>query len=55
MRVDVGGNIDRLAVRAAAAPAKYDPDVFQIVRDEMAAGTTSDSTSCAKGLLWLKR
>lgn len=55
MRIDVGGNVDRLAARAAADPARYDPDVFQMARDEAAAGKSAESASCAKGLLWLKR
>lgn len=53
--MDVGGNIDRLAARAATNPAKYDSDLFQIVRDEVAEGTHTGSSSCTKGLLWLKR
>lgn len=55
VRSDVGGNIDRLAGRAATNPAAYEPDIFQIVRDEVAEGTHGGSSSCTKGLLWLKR
>jgi len=55
VRIDVGGNVDRLAARAAADPARYDPDVFQMVRDEAVAGTRAESASCAEVLLWLKR
>ena len=55
VKSDVGGNIDRLATRAATNPVAYEPDVFQIVRDEVAAGTQGGSSSCTKGLLWLKR
>ncbi|PSC73205.1 pleckstrin homology domain-containing family A member 8-like [Micractinium conductrix] len=52
---DVGGNIDRVAARAAAKPAEYEADVFAMVRDDVAAGTHTISTSVTKGLLWLKR
>lgn len=55
VKKDVGGNIDRLAARAATNPAAYDPDVFQMVRDDVAVGTHTGSNSVTKGLLWLKR
>ncbi len=55
VKSDVGGNIDRLATRAATQPQRYDPDIFQIVRDEVAEGAQGGSSSCTKGLLWLKR
>jgi hypothetical protein len=55
VRIDVGGNVDRLAARAATDPARFNADVFQIVKDEVVAGSQADSTSCTKGLLWLKR
>jgi hypothetical protein len=52
---DVGGNIDRLAACAATKPAAYEPDAFQMVLDDVAAGTHTASSSVTKGLLWLKR
>ena len=55
VRHDVGGNIERLATCAATKPAEYEADVFQMVRDDVAAGTHTASTSVTKGLLWLKR
>ncbi|GAB4818195.1 hypothetical protein N2152v2_005241 [Parachlorella kessleri] len=55
VKSDVGGNIDRLATRAATNPAAYEPDIFQMVRDDVAAGSHMGSSSVTKGLLWLKR
>jgi hypothetical protein len=55
VRSDVGGNIDRLSAAAAIKPEVYAHDIFQIVRDEVASGTQGGSSSCTKGLLWLKR
>lgn len=55
VKSDVGGNIDRLATRAATSPTAYDLDIFQILRDEVAQGSNTSSSSCTKGLLWLKR
>lgn len=55
VRSDVGGNIKRLATRAATDPAKYQPNVFAMVTGEVAAGEAGGSSSCTKGLLWLKR
>lgn len=52
---DVGGNIDRLASCAATKPEVYQADAFQMVRDDVAAGTHTGSSSVTKGLLWLKR
>jgi Glycolipid transfer protein (GLTP) len=52
---DVGGNVDRLAAQAATNPGRYDSNVFTIVEDEVLAGKQSGSSSCTKGLLWLKR
>jgi Ca2+:H+ antiporter len=52
---DVGGNIDRLATCAATKPDEYQADVFAMVRDDVAAGTNTGSSSVMKGLLWLKR
>lgn len=52
---DVGGNIDRLAACAATKTDAYLPDVFQMVRDDVAAGTHTGGSSVTKGLLWLKR
>jgi len=55
VKIDVGGNIDRLSTCAATKPEIYDPDLFQIIRDEVEKGINIESTSCTKGLLWLKR
>jgi hypothetical protein len=55
VRADVGGNIERLAARAAADAPRYAGDLFAIVRDEVAEGAVAGSASCARGLLWLKR
>lgn len=55
VKMDVGGNIDRLADRAATNPEAYNPDIFQIIRDEVKEGTQGGTSSCTKGLLWLKR
>ena len=55
VKSDVGGNIDRLATRAATQPDIYNADIFQIVRDEVKQGTHTGSSSCTNGLLWLKR
>lgn len=55
VRSDVGGNIARLRERATADPARYDVDLYELVRAEIAAGTAAQSTSCTKGLLWLMR
>ena len=55
VRSDVGGNISRLADRAAQRPEAYQADVFQMVRDDVAAGTHTGASSVTKGLLWLKR
>ena len=55
VRSDVGGNIERVATAAARDPPAYEPDLFQLVRDDVAAGTHTASSSVTKGLLWLKR
>lgn len=51
---DVSGNIERLRTRF-----RTDPDAFKYINDivlqEVAAGQHTGSSSCTKGLLWLKR
>ncbi|KAG2499068.1 hypothetical protein HYH03_003251 [Edaphochlamys debaryana] len=54
VKTDVGGNIERLANRAAKDPERY-KRLFTIVQDEMVEKTQGESSSCTKGLLWLKR
>ena len=54
VKSDVGGNIDRLSTRAALKP-QYLDDIFSILTDEVASDSHTDSSSCTKGLLWLKR
>jgi len=54
VKSDVGGNIDRLSTRASLRP-QYLDDIFTIITDEVDAGSHTDSSSCTKGLLWLKR
>ncbi len=44
----------RLAARAAEQPEQSEL-LFDIVRAEVADGTAAGSSSCTKGLLWLKR
>ena len=44
-----------VATAAARDPPAYEPDLFQLVRDDVAAGTHTASSSVTKGLLWLKR
>lgn len=53
VRSDIGGNINRLAQKLAADPAKF-ASLFTIVLDDIEKGDTGGS-SCTKGLLWLKR
>mmetsp|Transcript_265 Transcript_265/g.816 ORF Transcript_265/g.816 Transcript_265/m.816 type:complete len:204 (-) Transcript_265:108-719(-) len=53
-KADVSGNIERLASRAVVDQARYER-LFEIVRVEVAEGSTGRNDSCAKGLLWLKR
>lgn len=55
VKSDIGGNIDRLQARVDQNPALYGPDLFSIVLEEHERGISMDSTSCTKGLLWLKR
>lgn len=52
-RLDVTGNIDRLAARAASTPESA--LLFDIVRAEVADATAMTGNSCTKALLWLKR
>ncbi|PNW75260.1 hypothetical protein CHLRE_12g519450v5 [Chlamydomonas reinhardtii] len=54
VKTDIGGNIERLAQRAAKDPERY-KRLFTIVQDEVVEKTHTESTSCTKGLLWLKR
>ena len=53
VRSDIGGNINRLAQKLAADPARF-ASLFAIVLDDIEKGDTG-GTSCTKGLLWLKR
>lgn len=55
VKSDIGGNIDRLAKRAAVKPEVYYPDIYQIIRDEVNDNQHTHASSCTKGLLWLKR
>lgn len=55
VKSDVGGNIDRLADKAATQPDIYNPDIYQMIKDEVQQGVHMESSSCTKGLLWLKR
>ena len=45
----------RLADRCATDERRYGRRLFTIVLDEMLAKTQAGSSSCTKGLLWLKR
>ncbi|GFH20254.1 GLTP domain-containing protein, partial [Haematococcus lacustris] len=54
VKSDISGNIERLAAKATTDPSRYS-HLFVIVQDEVVAGTSAASTSCTKGLLWLKR
>lgn len=54
VKSDVQGNIDRLDQRMNTDPKTYE-NLFAIVLSEVAAGDYNDSSSCTKGLLWLKR
>lgn len=54
VKSDINGNIQRLADRSAEDPDRY-KRLFTIVQDEVVSGTHGGSTSCTKGLLWLKR
>ena len=46
--------MQRLAQRHQADPVAFER-LFDLVRAEQAAGQHTESTSCTKGLLWLKR
>ena len=50
----MSGNIERLAARAAAG-MNGSGRLFELVEAEVASGSASASSSCTKGLLWLKR
>ncbi|GLC37748.1 hypothetical protein PLESTB_001472800 [Pleodorina starrii] len=54
VKTDIGGNIERLSQRAAKDPERY-TRLFTIVQDEVVENCQNDSSSCTKGLLWLKR
>jgi len=54
VRADISGNIQRLETRAQTDSARY-VHLFDMVHDEVAAGKSGESSSCTKGLLWLKR
>ncbi len=51
---DVGGNINRLQQRYATDPNRFTL-LDAIVQQEVAGGVHTQSSSCTKGLLWLKR
>uniref|UniRef100_A0A7S3QL51 Glycolipid transfer protein domain-containing protein n=2 Tax=Dunaliella tertiolecta TaxID=3047 RepID=A0A7S3QL51_DUNTE len=51
---DISGNIQRLESKIPQDAERYQR-LFTIVQDEVVAGTHNDSSSCTKGLLWLKR
>ncbi|KAK9836470.1 hypothetical protein WJX74_001113 [Apatococcus lobatus] len=53
VRSDVGGNINRLAQRQAQDPVRY--KIIDGIIDEEVAQQQLGSSSCTKGLLWLKR
>eukprot|EP00890_Picochlorum_soloecismus_P002451 jgi/Picsp_1/3206/NSC_06046-R1_pleckstrin homology domain family a len=55
VKSDIGGNIDRLQARLDQNPGLYGSDLFSIILEEHERGISMDSTSCTKGLLWLKR
>ncbi|KAK3235299.1 hypothetical protein CYMTET_54489 [Cymbomonas tetramitiformis] len=52
-KMDVNGNIERLATASNVAGASK--LLFDIVKNDVAAGTDKDPKSNTKGLLWLKR
>lgn len=54
MRNDISGNIERLRTRARTDPERFRL-LFPIVEDEIARNDYAHGSSCAKGLLWLKR
>ncbi len=54
VRVDVGGNVERLRQRRAEDPGRF-LSVFDFVRAEKAAGEHASDSGCTKGLLWLLR
>ncbi|GIM06574.1 hypothetical protein Vretimale_10798 [Volvox reticuliferus] len=54
VKTDIGGNIERLSQRAATDPERY-VRLFTLVTDEVVENTHTGSSSCTKGLLWLKR
>ncbi|KAK9867885.1 hypothetical protein WJX84_000554 [Apatococcus fuscideae] len=53
VRSDVGGNINRLAKRQAEDPGRY--SVINAIIEEEVSKQDLGSSSCTKGLLWLKR
>ncbi|GIL65848.1 hypothetical protein Vafri_19494 [Volvox africanus] len=54
VKTDIGGNIERLSQRTAQNPERY-VRLFTLVTDEVVENTHMGSSSCTKGLLWLKR
>lgn len=54
VRVDVGGNVQRLRQRHAEDPGQF-VSVFDFVRAEKAVGEHASDSGCTKGLLWLLR
>ena len=54
VKVDVGGNIDRLGAAQHKDPAKYHR-VFDIITDEVSRGEQEGKSSDTNGLLWLMR
>ena len=52
--LDALSSLQRLATAHAKDPERY-KRLFTIVQDEMVAKTHTGSSSCTKGLLWLKR
>lgn len=54
VKSDVGGNINRLQQRYNTDPQTF-AVLDAIVEQEMARGVHTSSSSCTKGLLWLKR
>ncbi|GLI60579.1 hypothetical protein VaNZ11_002696 [Volvox africanus] len=54
VKTDIGGNIERLSQRTEQNPERY-VRLFTLVTDEVVENTHMGSSSCTKGLLWLKR
>lgn len=54
VHADINGNITRLSEQYKCDQIKY-TTLFSIVTDEMSKGLQGGSSSCTKGILWLKR